>query len=179
MFTPQETYIIALPHANKNHIAENHHYSNDVILRCLSQLITKHYEDSSSHNSHGKAGKRPLEMFVFLKKANMSSSSLKSIDGLDDIIQKSKKKYMINFINQDHSDKLNCCNGFNVYEDMKRLSICNGIDSHPNTTSIKNEKCCKSQEKENTSFGWYKASSSVKRYDCKAIKGKQVWEYTL
>lgn len=168
MFTPQETYLIQFSEISQTHTAANHFCSEETILRCLRQLIDLHCHNTSSNSSHGTS-KKSLEMFVFLKKSkHIATNYNDQIENFNDIIKNCKKKCVINFSNKTIVENLNCCSELRVFEDIKRLNISNNPEIISNDLKVSaNEEI----------YNWYKTDISVRRYDCKTINGKQVWEY--
>lgn len=171
MFTPQEIYVIQFSEISQSHLAENHYCSEDTILRYLRQLIDRHCYNSSANDLNSKSSKKSLEMFVFFKKPIQSSATKynQEVEDFSSIVKNCKRKCFINFENENMLENLNCCSELKVYEDIKRLDI----SDNANMISYNS----KDVEKSDGILSWYKTDVSIKRYDCKPINGKQVWEY--
>lgn len=169
VLTPSEIFIFKFPDITKNHFHENHKVQQSTLARCLSQL----QEQCIKVNTSTVTRKSSNHMFVLLKSQSTDTFSFLEMENVDEIISKSNRVFYTDFHLKPKGE--NCCNELIVFEDLCILQEpVNNMEFECAET-----KAVSRVENVNKKLDWKLCKNSIRRYDCKKIQGKLIWEYKL
>lgn len=177
--TPCEAYVFKFPEVTKNHHSNYHKIRQETVVQCLRQFHEQIFQTNTA-----KVGKKSSNMFVLLKSQPADTMPKREelylerylADDVDEIISKCSKVFCADFQlkpnDENERNFLNCCNELIVFEDLSNLSVSQEPQKSPEEHVM--DGCT---TKTLAKMDWKLCKNKIRRYDCRKIRGKLVWEF--